>query len=91
MSDTPRTDSRERLSHEFTTNGVVTGEIELVDIEWARQLERELARVQKALVWLWLQLCAACDIGAIPRPDVPRDVVNAVDAARALDAKEPKP
>ena len=49
MSDTPRTDAQWSGFHEFTKDfegvatGVVTGEIETVDKEFARKLEREVA------------------------------------------------
>ena len=47
-----------------------------------RPCRARAGEARKALVWLWLQLCAACDIGAIPKPDVPRDVANAVSSPR---------
>jgi hypothetical protein len=52
----------------------------------AAYCERDEAR--KALVWLWTELCGASDNGFIPNPDVPRCVVDAVDVARAPNAKE---
>jgi len=44
MSDTPRTDAQSWYFVELTgENEVVTGELETVDVEFARTLERELA------------------------------------------------
>ncbi len=51
----------------------------------AQEAENERDEARKALMWLWFQLCAACDVGAIPKPDVPGSVVTAVNAARAAE------
>ena len=79
MSDTPRTDAEEW-----------DADLDMVvDSDFARTLERELAEARKALVWFWQHLDRVLLNAGYLRPQIPDEHGHALRQARdAVDRDE---